>query len=258
MGAFGTVIPVTGLNNGYLGQVSRTGGGDPFIVSKLANALNTNNISFGDTVVILPDATGGTYMQFADFIANGGHTVTGTLTSASSTTATILTGFNSLQVGMYLFGVDIPAGTYIVSMSPTTAGAGTIVMSQASTGSVTAENFYAAVFGGIAVREVKTQLQFLTLAPGGSEVGYYAPGQFTESLVRGSITVKIYNGIPISNGPVYIRAATNSSFPNGIVGGLEAQADGVKNILLTNVTFKTGTLDGNNVSEVTLLDRLAA
>ena len=58
MSSLGTVIPVLGLNFGFIGQVSRTGGGDPFIVSKQANSANAANINFGDVVVVLPTRQG--------------------------------------------------------------------------------------------------------------------------------------------------------------------------------------------------------
>lgn len=261
MSSFGSVIPVTGLNIGFLGQVSRLGGGDPFIVSKFANALNVNNIAFGDTVVVLPDSSGGTYRQFADFITNGNTAsgVTATLVNGTAT-MTVVTGFDLLAPGMFLQGVSIPAGTFIKALLTSTGpGAGTLTMSANAAATVaSAENVGIGVFGGIAVREVKTQLAYPYNTLGSSQVGTYLPGQITDALVRGSITTKVYNGTPRQNGAIYIRAILNGTFPNGIVGGLEAQADGVNNILLNNVTFKTGAVDGNGVTEVTLLDRVAA
>ena len=260
MSSFGAVIPIGGLNIGFIGQVSRTGGGDPFIVAKFANASNLNNISFGDTVVVLPDSAGGTFRQFADFIANGGATVGLKATlSNTSTTLTVTAGMDTLAPGMFISGTSIPAGTFIVSITPTSAAAGTAVMSQAATATVsTAEVVQVAVFSGIAVREVKTQLSY-PYTPGGSEIGYYAAGQMTEALVRGAIAVKIYNGTPLQNGPVYIRVALNTgTYPLGIVGGLECISDGANSVLLPNFTFKTGAQDTNGVSEVTILNRIAA
>ena len=154
---------------------------------------------------------------------------------------------------MFVFGAGIPAGTYVVSVN---YQAGTVTISKAATASATVNLNYAA-FGGIAVREVKTQLTF-PITPGTALTGNYLPGQLTEALVRGSITVKINVGTPVANGPVYVRAILNGAIPAGLVGGLEASADGVNNVLLPNVTFKTGALDGNNVAEVTLLTRVAA
>ena len=251
--SFGTFIPVVGLNNGYPGQVSRTGGGNPFIVAKLANANNVNNISFGDPVVVLPDSAGGTYRQAADFFTNGGGLAVATSITNTSATATPST-LNGLAPGMFVMGTGIPVGTFIVSINQ---AAGTITLSKAATATNAAAALTYAPFGGIAVREVKTQLTF-PVPPGTSQIGIYSPGQMCEVLVAGSITVKINVGTPIQNGPVYLRAIVNGGIPAGLLGDLEASSDAGNNILLPNATFKTGVLDANNVAELTLLVRVSA
>jgi hypothetical protein len=197
MGSFGAVIPVTGLNIGFLGQVSRTG--ERVIAARQANVANKLNINFGDPVVLLGDATGGTYQSVADFV--------------------------------------IGAGT----PSAPTGG-----------------SFTAALFAGVAVREVKTNLGY-PITPGNAPVGYYAPGQEAEALERGSIAVKfnVTTGA-VAGGPVYVRILLNGAIPAGLIGGFETQADGGNSILLTNVVLRTGVVDGNNVAEITLLNRVAA
>lgn len=72
MGAFGTVLPVTGLNNGYLGQVSRLG--ERVVAARPVLATTATQINFGDPVVIVPAASqlGDSYQSVADFIAGGG------------------------------------------------------------------------------------------------------------------------------------------------------------------------------------------
>jgi hypothetical protein len=246
MGSFGAVIPITGLNLGFLGQVSRTGGGDPFIVAKFANTNNVNNIAFGDTVALLPDSAGGTYRQFADFLANGG-SLSQSVTLASSVTATP-SSMAELAVGMFVVGSGIPAGTFI-----TAVGTSTITLSKSAT-STGAQTLTFGWFAGIAVREVKTQLTY-PVTPGASQVGVYQPGQMCEVLVRGSITAKVTVGTPVAGGPVYMRTILNGSIAAGIVGDLEAAPDTVNTVVLPNAYFKTGVLDANNVSEVTLLSR---
>lgn len=108
----------------------------------------------------------------------------------------------------------------------------------------------AATFAGIAVREVKTNTTYVTNANGA-----YQPGQPCDVLQRGSATVQVNNGTPTANGTVYVRIALNASIPAGVIGGFEAVADGTNTIALTNVKFKTGLLDANNVAEVTILVR---
>ena len=71
--SFGTTIPVTGLNLGAIGQVSRLG--ERVITSRPVFAgAGATNINFGDSVVITPNASGGgdTYQSVAGFIAAGG------------------------------------------------------------------------------------------------------------------------------------------------------------------------------------------
>jgi len=190
MSSFGGVIPVTALNLGFLGNVSRLG--ERVIAARQVLSTTANPIAFGDGVVIVPDSTGGTVQNIKDFIVGGG-------------------------------------------------------------------TFTAAKFAGIAVRNVKTQLAFQTLTTVQTVlVGTYVPGQIAEYLERGSITVKINNGTPISQGPVFVRTALNGAIPAGLQGGFEAVADGTNTVQLTGVVFRTGVIDANGMAEITILSRLAA
>jgi hypothetical protein len=106
---------------------------------------------------------------------------------------------------------------------------------------------------------VKTFLTYSTLGTVQTpQIGIYAPGQIAEVLERGSITIKINNGTPVSQNPVYVRTVVNAGIPAGVVGGLEAVADGTNTVVVPNVVFKTGVLDANGVAEVTILSRAAA
>jgi hypothetical protein len=86
--SFGAVIPVTGLNLGFLGQVSRTGERVIVVGQAYSGTSNANNIPFGAPVVIVPDSSaqggsttspssppplttslGGTFQQLSDYIA---------------------------------------------------------------------------------------------------------------------------------------------------------------------------------------------
>lgn len=193
--SFGTTIPVTGLNLGPVGQVSRLG--ERVITSRPVFAgTGFTNITFGDTVVITPNSSGGgdTYQTVAGFIAAGG-----TMT--------------------------------------------------------------AALFAGIANREVKTNLQFTSLGNNGTpQYAYYAPNEMCEALERGSIVVKINNGTPASQAPLFLRIVANSGIPAGVVGGLEAVADGSNTISLATigVVFRTGAVDANGCAEITMKARVAA
>lgn len=104
-------------------------------------------------------------------------------------------------------------------------------------------------FAGVAIREVKQATDYYKPA------GSYLAGQACDALLRGSVCVIVRNGTPTSGGKVYIRIAENSAYPNGVIGGFEAAADGDKTILLPNVKFTTGNIDSNNISEITILTR---
>ena len=119
--------------------------------------------------------------------------------------------------------------------------------------------FTAAKFAGVAVREVKTNLSFISLLTiGTSNIGQYTPGQMAEGLEEGSIIVKCNVGTPASQGQLFIRIAANGAIPNGVVGGFEAAADGANTVALPGVLFRTGVMDGNNAVEITILNRVAA
>lgn len=107
----------------------------------------------------------------------------------------------------------------------------------------------AAAFAGVAVREVKQGTDYFAVQ------GSYAPGQPTDVIERGSVTVTCNVGAPTSGGAVYIRITANGAIPTGIVGGFEAAADGANTILITNAKWTTGKLDANKVAEVTITQR---
>lgn len=123
----------------------------------------------------------------------------------------------------------------------------------------TPATFTAARFAGVAVRNVKTMLQFVAWGTVQSaQFGQFAPGSMAEVLERGSITVKINNGTPVSQNPVYIRTVFNGAIPAGLVGGFEAVADGTNSVVVPGVLFRTGVLDSNGVAEITLTTRVSA
>jgi len=195
--SFGSVIPVTGLNLGFPGNVSRLA--DDVIASRPV-LTTANAIPFGSAVVIISNNAGtfgggDSYESVADFIAGGG-----TMT--------------------------------------------------------------AALFAGVAVRNVKTLLSYTSLGNNDdvAQIGQFAPGELAEVLERGSITVVCNVGTPVSQGAVYLRIAANASIPAGVVGGFEAAADGANTIDLSTVgvVWRTGAKDANNVAEITLKTRVTA
>ena len=261
MSSFGQVIPVIGTGLGFLGEVSRTGGGDPFIASRMSNTTNAANINFGDTVVLLPDSAGGTCKQYADWLAHPGNgfAITAATTSGSPTvTPTAMAG---LAAGQLVAGVGIAAGSYISAV-----GASTITLSKNATATNGAQVVYVAILYGIAVREVKTMLTYNPTAGGlGTPpfVGSYSPGSYVGVLLRGSITVACPVGTPVAGFPAYIRAILNGAIPAGLVGDIEAAVDGANTVAINTIAgvadayFKNGAIDANSLTELTFISRMA-
>jgi hypothetical protein len=182
-----TVIPVSGLLLGFVGNISNEG--YSLRTPRAVNAADTKNVGFGEPVVL---NLNNTYSSVAQFIAGGG-TMTATKPMA------------------------------------------------------------------IAVSNVHTNN--VHPASGGQNLsaGFYGPGQICDALVQGTINVQINNGTPTgAGGPVFIRVLANGAIPAGIIGGLEAIADGTNTVALTNVVFKTGFLETDGTAQVTILNRTMA
>lgn len=129
--------------------------------------------------------------------------------------------------------VNIPFGT------PLKLDSGTVVAMGAGD--------TAAAFVGIASREVKTALTYLQ-----QDVGEYAPDEAVSVFQRGCINMICQKGTPAYGTPVYLRVAANASYPNAVVGGVEAEADGDNTVQLTNCTWQ-GPVDANKVAELRVL-----
>ena len=105
----------------------------------------------------------------------------------------------------------------------------------------------AAKFVGIASREVKTTLTYLEQG-----VGQYAPGEPVSVFKRGVVNVICQKGTPALGGAVYLRVTANTSFPNAVVGGLEAEADSANTVQLTNCQWG-GAADTNKVAAMRIM-----
>jgi len=127
-----------------------------------------------------------------------------------------------------------------------------------------AGTFTAAKLAGFALREVKTNLSYIASVAGsigGSNVAYYAPGEMAEVIEETSgLTVQVNNGQPVAGNPIYIRVTLNGTIPAGVIGGVEAVVDPTNaayTVVIPNVVFTTGVLDGNGVAEIGFLNRQA-
>ena len=108
----------------------------------------------------------------------------------------------------------------------------------------------AAVVAGIAVREV---VQANTFDPQSNPD--YVANVPCDVMVRGNCTVKCQRCIPVSGAAVHVRITANDTYPNAVVGGFEAEADGENTIQVTNIEWTTGVMDANGNVEVTIKTR---
>lgn len=102
-------------------------------------------------------------------------------------------------------------------------------------------------FIGFASCEIKTAMDYANQG-----TGVYAPNEPTSVFQRGCINVKCQRGTPSYGGAVYLRVTANASYPDAVVGGLEASADSDKTIQLTNCAWR-GATDANKIAELCIL-----
>jgi hypothetical protein len=114
--------------------------------------------------------------------------------------------------------------------------------------------FTAALFLGVAVREIKTYEIYSASMPA---VGGYAINSMADVLERGSISVICRVGTPVAGGAVYVRIAAGSEPSGYVIGGFEYRADTDTDscVLVTNAKWTTGLMDTNRVCELTILTR---
>jgi hypothetical protein len=182
-----TVIPVTGLYQGFIGDIGTCG--NPLRVPRQVNPTDTNPIAFGETLVL---NTNNTYSSVKQFIAGSG--------SFTNTTP-----FGLAKSNVMTNGASYPQN-------------------------------------------------------GGSQLaaGAYAPGQNCDALVYGDLWVFCANGTPTAGGQVFMRIALNASIPNGVVGGLEAVADGANTVALSvqDIAWKTGITQADGTTLVMIKRQL--
>ena len=113
----------------------------------------------------------------------------------------------------------------------------------------------AANFVGVAAREIKSSLNYLSQG-----VGAYAPKEAVSVFKRGSINVKCQKGTPKLGGDVYVRITANEAAPTAVVGGFEAEADSTSaanTVKLTNCQW-AGAADVNGIAELRIMTMINA
>jgi len=252
----GFVIPLAGPNAGYPGTVSRNG--DEVIVNRPLATTDTVNANFGDVAFLDQNSLGG-YWSSVQALAKAVATTTGTWTG-TVTSITVASG-TGIVVGQAVVGAGIAAGTTVTSAVGTTIG-----LSIATLGTETATplSFLSAAlasttgFAGIFARNMKVDTNY-PLTGVTQTGGQYLPGQLADVAERGSVTVQlvVFSVAPVSGGQVFVRIGLNPAVPAGIVGGIETAADGAFTLPLplSIIAFKTGAVDPNGRTEVTLKTR---
>lgn len=125
-----------------------------------------------------------------------------------------------------------------------------VVLTNQNKWDVVSSSTTAAQIAGIAVREV---VQANTFNPQ-SNPDYLADTP-CDVMVRGNCIVKCQRGTPVAGDPVYVRVAANATYPDAVVGGFEASADGANTIQVPNIEWTTGVIDSNLACEVTIKTR---
>ncbi len=266
--SFGQVIPVTGPNLGFPGTISRFA--DRIVAARAFTPYtSTNNLSFGDPAVLIPNATGGVFDSIKDFVAhsvaNAGlvavyfagfavREVQSALTYNQGTTPGIQ------QVGYYQAGqmaevAERTSGSVQLSVGAPNAGdqvysrvlanaavpAGTV--GDWETNPVASDLFTLTGVTGVAAGQTA-----LTLTATGVYVGQVVSGPGIAAgtyVVSGTGTAGSYSAIVLSQA---ITTALTSTSPLTF-SNLAA---------LPNVVARTGFVDVNNVLEITIKVRDAA
>jgi hypothetical protein len=268
MGAFGKVIPVTGLPVGFLGQVSRTNAGEPAINARLANASNTLPIYFGDPVVLQADTTGGTYTSIADWIANSSGLITpdpnpvpvvssllpfaGIAVREVKTTLTFPLPPGTAQVGYYAAGYIcevLERGNCVIKCLVGTPEAGypvylRVLANAAKTAGkvgyieAAADVCLATTMTAAAIGTSITVASYTNVAAGMVAVGFGIPdGTYVTNVSTVTITLS-------QSTTAIIAAGTPVTFS--------------WTLMLPEVVFSTGVIDSNYCTEIAILRRLAS
>lgn len=244
MQSFGQVINPLGPGVGFPGNWSRTA--DTIIVARPVLATTATNLPFGAGAVLIPSATGGNWQSIADYLAasaanaqniwkyfagvavrnikvlqpysalaqTNATVVNTTGTASSASTSLTVASATGIQAGQSVEGAGIAANTIVSSISGTT-----VTLSLPTLAALSSTN--------VSFTNVSTPA-----------IGYFAPGQEGEVLVRSSVTVAIAGGgTPQAGNPVYIRTVANASIAGTAVGDFEAQADSATTAITIGTTI---------------------
>ena len=258
--SFGTTIPVTGLNLGAIGQVSRLG--ERVITSRPVFAgAGSTNINFGDTVVITPNATGGgdTYQTVAGFIAAGGIMAPSLFAGVANREVKTNLAYTSLgnsgtpQIAYYApneLAEALERGSIVVKINNGTPKSQSAVFLR----TVLNGGIPAGVVGGLeAVADAAVNTTAAALTTNSTTL--------TVASAVGIAVGQLITGIGIpSNTFVTVVAGTTLTLSQAATVANAAALNFASTIDLSavGVIFRTGVLDANGCAEITLKQRVAA
>lgn len=254
--SFGQSIPVTGLNVGFPGTVSREG--DRVIVARQVNTAAAKTLSFGEAAVLVSDSTGGTWRSVADYIAAAAANVANVAAQfagiAVREVKTMLTfpgtvTPGTLQTGYYGAGEMaevLERGNMSVVVANGTPAAGNPVYVRIVANSSTA---------GTVVGDLEAAAETVSTtgtAASGTTLAVASPtGIVANQLVTGAGIAAGTYVVSISNSNVTLSAAVTAALSGTAVVFSNT-------VVLPDVVFRTGVQDANGVAEITLKARKQA
>lgn len=283
-GGFGTVIPVLSLNLGFPGNVSRVG--ERVIASREVLSTTPNPILFGQGVVIVPDSTGGTVQSIADFIAGGGvfepfnfggvavRNVKTNLTYSTLGNVGNATPFTGSFPPSSMAGILERGSVPVIIANGTPISQGPVYTRVALNGAIPAGTIgdFEAVPDGSIVGAAGGNTGNGTIT--GLAIGPNATNEvYTVTFTSGTAyKVTDANGNIIGTGNIVATTGKTSKFNNKTIAftitegsvvfiatdSFTVTVSALLTVALPNVVFRTGLIDGNNVSEITLKERVAA
>lgn len=261
--SFGSVIPVTGPNLGFPGNVSRFG--ERVITARVFTPTTSSNLLlFGAPTVLIPDSAGGHFDSVADFIAAAAANV--------ANLAAYFAGFAVREVKTQLGYPQVPGvpatGYYGAGQMSEVLERGSVTTpvavansvqngSQAYTrvvlnGAVTAGLIGDVEVGAPAATDLFTQ-----------EATTQTQGSTSVTLASGTNTVngQLVSGVGIQTGTYIVSGGGTTA----IVLNKAAQLTSAGNILtfsnlyaLDQTVARTGYVDANSLIELTIKRRVAA
>ena len=253
--SLGQTIPVLGLNLGFPGDASRIP--NPVIVARPVNGSATLNLYFGDTAVVVPDSTGGTWLSVADFLKTQTNLsnllayFAGIAHREVKTQLGYPPTYGGQSVGYYIPGEIAEVqeqGAVLVTLY-----AGTPQSNQPVYMRVLANALISTVVGGIeAAADVALSTTATASAASNSLTVVSYPGAAVGQVVTG-------NGIPDGTYVTNVATTTITISANTTVALAAGTPLSFANtVKLPNTVFKTGDVDANNTVEINILQRHAS